>query len=98
MGREGHTFNLAGGNELTTLGAAWFVSYCYYIHIDKNHLNWNSVSTYKNRISVFNSSTSYHKYWLQEVLNMNPIRLNKNSLGLNGNDIKKMATELLKII
>lgn len=98
MGREGHTFNLAGGDELTTMGAAWFVSYCYYIHVNKNHLNWNAVSTYKNRISVFNNSTPYHKYWLKEVLNMNTNKLNKNSLGLNGNDIKKMSEELLKII
>lgn len=98
MGREEHIFNLKVGDALTTLGATWFVSYSYYVHVDKNHLNWNLVSTYNNRISVYNSSTRYHKYWLQEVLNMNENRLNKNSLGLKAVEIKKMAKDVLKTL
>jgi hypothetical protein len=30
MGR--HPFNFAGGNELSTMGATWFVSYAYYFY------------------------------------------------------------------
>lgn len=93
MGR--HVFSFQGGDYLTTMRACWFVSYCYYENIDKNHKNWNSVSTAANRKSVYSNTRSYHKYWLSEILKMDDGNLNKNSLVLSGSQIKQMAKELL---
>lgn len=93
--RKDHEYRLEGGSELTTMGAAWFVSYCYYKMIDLTHRNWERVSTAANRASVFSRSQKYYKYWLKEVLNMSDAGLNKNSIGLRSAQIKKMASELL---
>lgn len=93
--REDHEYRLGGGSELTTMGATWFVSYCYYKMVDLNHMNWNRVSTASNRASVFARSQRYYKYWLKEVLNMSDANLNKNSLGLKSRQIKQMASEIL---
>lgn len=90
-----HVFSFEGGDDLTTMGACWFVSYCYYKFIDPNHRNWDRVSTSSNRISVFTKTKKYHKYWLSEILNMNNSNLNKNSLGLSSFQIKEMAEALL---
>ena len=91
-----HTFLFDGGEELTTMGAAWFVSYCYYDHIDRGHNNWETVSTASNRISVYRRTTNYHIYWLKKVLQMNEYNLNKNTIKLSGTEIKNMATKLLE--
>lgn len=91
-----HVFSFSGGDKLTTMGASWFVSYCYYRIISPNHLNWNKVGTAPNRASVFDRTTDFHKYWLGEVLKMKDDNLNKNSLGLKAHEIKQMAGEVLK--
>ena len=91
-----HTFNFDGGDELTTIGASWFVSYSYYKIIDPSHTNWNKVTTHKSRISRFDVTTKYHKYWLGKIMDMNDKRLNKNEISLSSIDIKKMAMEILK--
>ena len=90
-----HTFNFDGGDYLTTMGAAWFTSFCYFNHIDSEHKNWKKVSTWSNRKSIYNSTEEYHIYWLQKVLEMVDSNLNKNKIGLNGYQVKKMAAELL---
>lgn len=91
-----HVFSFEGGEDLTTMGACWFVSYCYYKNLDSNHKNWDRVSTASNRMSVYSSTKHYHKYWLSEVLKMSDVNLNKNTLGLSGYEVRKMASELLK--
>ena len=90
-----HTFKFDGGEELTTMGAAWFVSYCYYNHIDRQHKNWQTVSTASNRISVYNRTNHYHTYWLKKVLQMDEYNLEKNTIKLSGIDVKYMAAQLL---
>ncbi len=90
-----NTFTFDGGEYLTTMGATWFVSYAYW-HKNPHHLNWRRVSTYKNRMSVFNNTKSYHKFWLQQVVHMDENNLDKNSIGLSGLQVKQMASELLK--
>lgn len=87
-----HIFMFNGGDDLTTMGATWFVSYCYYKNIDSTHDNWKTVKTYNNRIAVYNSTTNNHKYWLNKVLQMDENNLNKNTLGLNGRQVKKWQT------
>jgi len=90
-----HTFTFQGGEELTTMGASWFVSYCYYKKIMPTHLNWRKSSTYTNRISVFGRTQNMHKFYLERVLEMDITNLNKNRIDLSGIQIKEMARELL---
>lgn len=90
-----HPFNFNGGENLTTIGATWFVSYAYYKHIDNSHIAWKNVKTVNSRISVFNRTAVHHKYWLYKIVQMNDENLNKNTIGLNATDIKKMANILI---
>ena len=91
-----HVFQFSGGEDLTTMGATWFVSFYFYKEIDHNHLNWRKVSTYKNRESVFNRiNLQMKKFYLNQILEMDITNLNKNKLDLNGLKIKEMARELL---
>ena len=92
-----HNFCFAGGEILTTMGAAWFVSYAYYEKIDKTHRSWAGVSTAQTRISSYKRGSSFHRAWLQEILSMNPLRLEKNTIGLSSHRIKAMAQELLSM-
>ena len=96
MGR--HVFLFTGGEELTTMGAVWFVSYCYYNHIDKNHLNWKKVSTWKNRVSVYNRTKKYYKFWLERVLEMEDRNIATNTIKLKPYMVKDMAKKLLLIL
>lgn len=89
-----HSFSFDGGDELTTLGASWFVSYMYFCEIDKTHRNWSAVSTARNRISVFNRSTRYHQYWLSKISEMSDDNLNKNKIGLTATSVKTMVKQL----
>lgn len=91
-----HTFSFEGGNYLTTIGATFFVSHMYFSIVDKSHLNWKRVATASKRLSTMNRTRKYHKYWLQQVLFMNPKNLNKNTLGLSGNEVIKMANDILQ--
>lgn len=34
-----HCFNFEGGEDLTTMGASWFVSYAYYCNVGSSHQN-----------------------------------------------------------
>jgi len=91
----GHAFNFKGGEELSKMGATWFVSYSFYLYKDKSHKNWKNISTHNIRISVFNKTRNYHAFWLQQVLVMNDKRLNTNEIGLKAKETKKMANVLL---
>lgn len=91
-----HNFSFPGGEILARIGASWFVSYAYYQKIDATHLNWNRVSTTRTRISYYQSGSPYHVTWLNEVLGMNPANLNKNTIGLDAQQIKRMAQEILQ--
>lgn len=93
-----HPFSFEGGDELSTMGATWFVSYCYYNHIDETHRNWERVSTVSSRSSVYSRTGHYHTFWLTEILKMDDARLNTNTLGLNASETKRMASKLLDTI
>jgi hypothetical protein len=90
-----HTYNLDGGDDLTTMGASWFVSYAYWLHIDKTARNWEKVSTHNSRVSVFKRSKEHHDSWIREVLHMKDDNLNKNRIGLDAAEIKRMARKLM---
>ena len=90
-----HNFSFIGGDILSKIGVAWFVSYAYYNRIDKTHANWNLISTAESRKSKYITGTPYHKDWLQEILVMNDKKLNTNKIGLEAWQVKDMAKEIL---
>ena len=92
------TYEFDGGELLTGIGAAWFVSYCYYNNIDPTHQNWDKVKTKRNRISKYDNSIKYHKGWLLEIPSMSDEKLGQNTFGLTGAQVKEMARELLKVL
>ena len=92
-----HDFNFEGGEILAKMGATWFVSYFYYEKLDKTHDNWSRVSTIQSRISKYNKGKPYHRIWLKEVISMNPVNLNKNTIGLEASKTKLMAKALLDL-
>ena len=75
------------------LSAEW-----YYLHKDRTHRNWSFVKTEATRRSVFNRTKEYHVYWLAEVLHMERLDVQGNAGNLSGNEIKRMAEELLDIL
>jgi len=93
-----HIFSFEGGEQLTSIGATFFVSYLYYQHVDSNHKNWDSIKTKTSRISTVNRSERYHRAWLERIGDMNDSNLNKNTLSLNGVAVKKMARDVLKAL
>jgi hypothetical protein len=95
---DSHPFNFAGGDILSHMGATWFVAYAYYKFIDKNFLKWNKVKTAFSRAELFTKSSSYRKFWLEQILLMDNKRLNTNSLGINAIETKQMAKQLLAVI
>ena len=57
MTKERHTFTFEGGEQLTTIGATFFVSYSYHLHVDPAHRHWESIKTKTSRISKINNSS-----------------------------------------
>ncbi|EGR2699415.1 hypothetical protein DUG79_19200 [Vibrio parahaemolyticus] len=91
-----HIFSFEGGDQLTTIGASFFVSYLYYLHVDTTHKSWTSIKTQKPRISTIKRSVNYHRAWLKHIGSMSEANLNRNTLGLDGTAIKKMALAIEK--
>jgi hypothetical protein len=96
---KSHDFNFDGGEILTKIGAAWFVSYAYYNHIDNKHLSWRnpkfSELSVNSRTSNYNNSKKYHIGWLHEVTKMRQLDKHKNKCGLQSTQIQIMAAEIL---
>lgn len=91
-----HTFSFEGGEQLTTIGATFFVSNLYCRHVDSTHRNWESIKTKHSRISTIDSSKRHHLAWLEHIVGMNDANLKKNTLGLDGATTKAMAQAILK--
>ena len=95
---KNHIFSFAGGEELAKMGAWWFVSYSYYLYVDRSHLDWRSVGTENTRRTVYNRTRKYHAYWLCEVEDMERLDVHGNSAGLPSEKIKSMASKVLSVI
>lgn len=48
-----HYYSFEHGEELTLMGASWFVSYSWFRYVDRTHLNWKKVRSYPSRISTY---------------------------------------------
>ncbi len=90
-----HSFNFDGGLTLSKMGASWFISYTYYLTIDKYHKNWALCETVDMRKSFFYSSQKYHSFWLTKILQMNPKKLNSNLLILKGEKVINMTKKII---
>ena len=97
MTKERHTFTFEGGEQLTTIGATFFVSYSCHLHVDPAHRHWESIKTKTSRISTINNSRQYHCAWLERVSQMSDANLSKNTLGLDGAKVKAMARAILEV-
>ncbi|CAM4109725.1 hypothetical protein [Pseudoalteromonas byunsanensis] len=86
-----HTFSFEGGEQLTTIGATFLVSYLYHRYIDSEHDNWTKIKTKESRISVIRRNEHHHKTWLRHIENMKAANLNRNTLGLHGPEILEMT-------
>jgi len=93
-----HTFAFEGGEQLTTIGATFFVSYLYYRCVDSTHRNWEKIQTKTSRISTIARSEQHHCAWLERVGGMDDANLNRNTLGLDGPTVKAMARSILKVL
>ncbi|GAB3291460.1 hypothetical protein D3795_01745 [Pseudidiomarina andamanensis] len=93
-----HTFTFEGGEQLTTIGATFFVSYLYHMRVDSTHRKWESIKTKNSRISTINRSEYYHRDWLNHIGSMSDANLNKNTLGLDAATVKKMALAIQKVL
>ncbi|MBP3498702.1 MAG: hypothetical protein J6J97_01290 [Akkermansia sp.] len=101
-----HTFTFKGGEDLTSMGATWFISYLYHIEIDRNHRNWERLKTHHNRISAFKRTqkqstedgVAMHLHYIKQICLMSPKRLATNRIGLSGISVIKMAKELLPLM
>jgi len=92
-----HAFAFEGDTKLSSIAASWFVSYAYYLKVDKGHKVWENVSSAKQRMKVFNGPLKLHYVeFLKEVLKMNDKKLNTSHLKLGSSVIKQMALDLLK--
>jgi hypothetical protein len=89
-----HNFNFKGGEHLTKIGATWFVSYSFHLQ-NNEHMNWEKSKTHRGRISKFNRTKNYHKFWLEQIYTMNDEKLNINKLELKAIQIKSMVAMLL---
>lgn len=81
--------------KLRSMGVAWFVSYAYYIHVDKSHDNWQRTNTVAMRKRFYASTTEHHVEWLREVLDIHPAGPSRNTIGLSTAEIKDMARRTL---
>ncbi|MDR3021937.1 MAG: hypothetical protein LBU60_04630, partial [Clostridiales bacterium] len=88
------TFNFEGGDKLSKLGAAWFVSYSYHKNISPEHLNWDQLQTSKSKVTLFKLTSNLHKTWLQNLLNVDESGLT-NKIGLKPSQVKVMIKKLL---
>lgn len=95
MRGRSHAFAFYGGRLLSSMSASWFVSYAYHEHVDAAHDNWNRASKVRGRISTYDRSFSYHRYWLDKVMTMNDLNLAKNTIGLTPREVKDMANAVM---
>ena len=90
-----HAFAFYGGRLLSSMSASWFVSYAYHNHVDTTHDNWKRTSKVRGRISTYDRSFSYHRYWLDKIMMMNDRNLAKNTIGLTPCEVKDMANAVM---
>lgn len=95
-----HGFNCEAGDILSKISASFLVSYLYCKKIDETHDAWKKYEltdkSFSSRISKINNNEEHQKAWLEHIaLKCSEARLNRNTIGLTGAQVKEMAKELL---
>ena len=77
---------------LKTMGSSWFIVYKY----DKKKYfdKLSACATFKSRLSVYERSEVLHRKFIERVLKKDPKKLEKNRMGIQGEEIIRMAKEL----
>lgn len=98
----GYPFNCNGGQILSRIGASFFVSYLYYLKVDKNHLAWDTFknkSLKRDRIKLINRYSIYYKDWVNYIINvLTPSPLIRNTIGLSDADVVDLAKKLVPYV
>jgi hypothetical protein len=94
MPQQHHPFGFEHGEILSHIGAAWYASYAYYMHVDNEHRNYTNVST-GWRIPGYQKNLELEKYFIKRITQMSPAKLNTNKIGLSGEEVVRMARAVL---
>ena len=89
-----HAFGFEHGELLSHIGASWYASYAYYRHVDKGHDNYTNGSTAR-RIPACLDNLELEKYFIERITEMSAKNLSTNKIGLSGEDVLRMAREVL---
>ena len=81
-------------DKLSSIGTTWVICYLYYKYIDNSFLNYKLVDTYLSRKSTCDNNEDYIIRWLIQAINKNEKLLGTNSLGVSGDEVKKMAIKI----
>ncbi len=79
---------------LRSMGVAWFISYSYYLRVNRRHTNWRNVGDVDSRISTYESGNRYYRQMLDIVGGKDFNRLARNGLGLTVQELSDMFTTL----
>ena len=92
-------------DELNRMGSAWFVLRAYCAYVDSREKRWNNTATVNVRENAFFRTLSMitaegekmHKCFLSYVINKaNPAGIDRNNLGVTGDEILTLANEILE--
>ena len=90
-----HGFSFSGGEELSKMGATWFITYAYAEQIDLTEVRWQKSKTYASRASMYNRTRQYHHDWYVEITKMSDKKLETNQIGVCAAEAKSMAQKLI---
>ena len=79
---------------LRSMGIAWFISYSYYLRVDRRHINWRNVGDVDSRISTYESGNRHYRQMLVFVGGKDFNRFARNGLGLTVQEISDMFAAL----
>ena len=79
---------------LRSMGIAWFISYSYYLRVDRRHINWRNVGDVDSRISTYESGNRHYRQMLDIVGGKDFNRFARSGLGLTVQEISDMFAAL----
>ena len=92
-------------DELNRMGTAWFVLRAYWAYVNSRETRWNNTATVNVRKSAFRrtmgmstaAGEKLHMLFLGRVINeANPAGIDRNNLGVTGDEILTLANEILE--
>ena len=90
--------------ELRRMGCAWFVLRAYWAYVDPKERRWEGTKTLAVRKCAFRrtfdvrarNGEKLHKQYLEYIIERaSAERLNRNSFGLNADEVRRLAKEIL---